>query len=70
MGAGTASEPADVPTLLIAGQVEDEDELLNAGFRCVRAVTPADMPLARALQKETAQANIRQQTATILKEIF
>ena len=65
-----ARQVGDIPTLLIAGQVEDEDELLNAGFRCVRAVTPADMPLARALQKETAQANIRQQTATILKEIF
>ena len=65
-----ARQVGDIPTLLIAGQVEDEDELLNAGFRCVRAVTPADMPLARALQKETAQANIRRKTATILKEIF
>lgn len=43
---------------LLAGSVKDTDELTKAGFDRVKAVTPAGMELADALQKNTAQENL------------
>lgn len=48
-----------VPTALVAGRVTDRRALLEAGFDEVIEVTPGDMPLTEAMQKETAVGNIR-----------
>lgn len=59
---------AGIPTLLIAGQIENREELLNAGFYRLRAITPPDIPLQQAMRKEAAEANLRHTLAEILKE--
>lgn len=58
---------AGIPIALIAGQIADEEELHAAGFYHVRATTPQDMPLSTAMQKHTAQENIRQAMEQLLK---
>ena len=58
---------ADIPIALIAGQIADEEELHAAGFYHVCATTPKDMPLRVAMQKHTAQENIRQAMEQLLK---
>lgn len=58
---------AGIPIALIAGQIADEEELHAAGFYHVCATTPKDMPLRVAMQKHTAQENIRQAMEQLLK---
>lgn len=58
---------AGIPIALIAGQIADEEELHAAGFYHVCATTPQDMPLRVAMQKHTAQENIRQAMKRLLK---
>lgn len=48
-----------VKTVLLAGQIDDTQLLLNAGFTRLLPVTPQDMPLGEALRPETARENIR-----------
>ena len=48
-----------VKTVLLAGQIDDTQLLLNAGFTRLLPVTPQDMPLGEALRPETACENIR-----------
>ena len=49
-----------IPTLLISGQIEDHERLMAAGFKAVCGVTPADMPLHKAMMRDQAIANIRE----------
>ena len=49
-----------IPTLLISGQIEDHEHLMAAGFRAACGVTPADMPLHKAMMRDQAIANIRE----------
>ena len=58
---------AGIPIALIAGQIANEEELHAAGFYHVCATTPQDMPLCVAMQKHTAQENIRQAMEQLLK---
>ena len=44
--------------VLLAGQVSDRQELLDAGFDAVLQSTPEDMPLEEALDPQTAARNI------------
>ena len=44
--------------ILIAGQVSDRQQILNAGFDAVLQITPEGMPLSEALDPVTASANI------------
>ena len=48
-----------VPVGLVAGGVEDREELLSAGFSFVESITPEGMPLEEAIKKEVAFSNIR-----------
>lgn len=48
-----------VPVGLVAGEVEDREELLSAGFSFVESITPEGMPLEEAIKKEVAFSNIR-----------
>lgn len=48
-----------VPVALVAGGVEDREELLSAGFSFVESITPEGMPLEEAIKKEVAFSNLR-----------
>jgi len=50
---------AGVPTLLIAGKVDDRETLLEAGFAEVECINPPERPQEVCLRKEVALASIR-----------
>ena len=47
-----------VPVALIAGHIEDRQELLHAGFSQVVCINPPDLPAEEAMKPETAKRNI------------
>ncbi len=47
-----------VPVALIAGRIEDRQELLNAGFSQVVCINPPNLPAEEAMKPETAKRNI------------
>ena len=49
----------EVPVMLIAGRIADEQLLLDAGFSRVACINPPGLPLNIALQPATAKENIR-----------
>lgn len=49
---------ARVPVYLVSGAVDDRQALAEAGFRCIEAVTPPDIPIAQALDPDTARRNL------------
>ncbi len=55
----------DVPVMLIAGRIADEQQLLDAGFSHVACINPPDLPLEIAMQPATAKENIRHVMALI-----
>lgn len=54
--AGTGKRPK---VILIAGQVSDREQLLDAGFNAVLQITPAGTPLSDALDPANARRNIK-----------
>lgn len=57
-----------VPVWLLAGRVDDADELLKAGFSVVEQITPAGMDDAEAMRKSTAYDNLHKATARLVKK--
>lgn len=57
-----------VPVGLVAGRVEDREELLSAGFSFVESITPEDMPLEEAIKKEVAFSNLRRFATSLVYE--
>ena len=49
----------NVPVMLIAGRIADEQQLLDAGFSRVTCINPPGIPLEIAMQPDTAKENIR-----------
>ena len=49
----------NVPVMLIAGRIADEQIILDAGFARVTCINPPDLPLEIAMQPDTAKENIR-----------
>lgn len=49
----------NVPVMLIAGRIADEQQLLDAGFSSVACINPPGIPLEIAMQPATAKENIR-----------
>ena len=49
----------NVPVMLIAGRIADEQLLLDAGFSHVACINPPGLPLEIAMQPATAKENIR-----------
>ena len=49
----------NVPVMLIAGRIADEQLLLDAGFSHVACINPPGIPLDIAMQPDTAKENIR-----------
>ncbi|MCH4155023.1 MAG: glycerate kinase [Muribaculaceae bacterium] len=59
-----------VPTIAIAGMVNDEPMLLNAGFNGIFSINPPKTTLCEAIKPETAKANIESTIKTILTNKF
>ena len=57
----------DLPVMLIAGRIADEQLLLAAGFSSVTCINPPDLPLEIALQPAIAKENIGK---TIFHTVF
>ena len=55
----------DVPVMLIAGRIADEQQLMAAGFARVACINPPDLPLEIALQPATAKENIRKKMLSL-----
>ena len=60
----------NLPVIALAGMVEDKNILLEAGFKGVYPIKPADMPLKEAIKPAVALQNIQKATAGILNELF
>lgn len=56
---GILGQASGVPVALIAGRIDDKDQLLSAGFRHVESINPPDLPLAEAMRREVAVCNIK-----------
>ena len=52
-------EVCNVPVMLIAGRIADEQQLLDAGFSSVACINPPGIPLEITMQPATAKENIR-----------
>jgi len=55
---GILKQSGNVPVCLIAGQISDKQELLDAGFAHVECINPKDIALEEAMRKEVATQNI------------
>lgn len=62
---GILAQSGQVPVFLVAGRINDREELLRAGFARVECINPPGISLEEAMRKEVAQQNI-QQTITSL----
>ncbi|WP_291529926.1 glycerate kinase [Bacteroides sp. UBA939] len=58
----------NIPVILLAGSVEDADELLRAGFQEVYSINPPSISLRQAMLPEVAYTNIRQTIIRNIKE--
>jgi len=56
-----------IPVVAVGGCVENCDELLRAGFACVRAAKPDEMPLAEAMLPERAKNNLARTCAMLMR---
>lgn len=63
-----AAKAKGLPTWLIAGKVDDQQALLDAGFTRVAAVTPDDADKTEAMKKDNARNNIRNAIRLLLEE--
>ena len=54
-----------VPVMLMAGRIADEQQLLDAGFTHIACINPPGLPLEIAMQPETAKENIRRTVISI-----
>lgn len=48
-----------IPVIALAGRIDDRESLLAAGFDGLFEVSPREIPLSRAMEKETALRNLR-----------
>ena len=53
------AQEQDIATWLVAGQIDDSHQLLQAGFEKVAGINPTGTPLSEAIQPETARKNIQ-----------
>ena len=61
---------AGVRCIAVGGGVQWCDELRESNFDAIYAATPEGMPIAEAMKKEVATANIQQVATSILKEFL
>ena len=59
-----------IPVSLIAGQVSDDKELLEAGYACVDCINPPNTALSEAVNPVTAKKNISATVTAVLSDRF
>ena len=57
----------NIPVMLIAGRIADEQQLLDAGFASVACINPPGLPLEVAMQPEIAKENIRIKVSSLIR---
>ena len=58
--------PCHVPVALIAGRVNDRQQLLDAGFAHVECINPPGFPIEEAMKPDIARRHIRQTVMHIM----
>ena len=56
-----------IPCVVIGGAIEKCKELEQSGFDVMLSVTPENMPLAQAMQREVAMANVERAAEQIAR---
>jgi glycerate kinase len=56
---GILKQSGGVPVYLIAGRINDREQLLQAGFSHVECIDPPDITLEEAMRKDVAERNIQ-----------
>lgn len=56
-----------IPCVAIGGAIEESKELEQSGFAVMLSVTPEDMPLAQAMRREVAMANVERAAEQIAR---
>ena len=59
----------NIPVALIAGRIQDCQQLLHAGFSCVECINPPELPFEEAIKPETAKKNIARTAASVLHQL-
>ena len=59
------AQKQNIPVILLAGSIENADELAQAGFQGIFTINAPSVPLSQAMQPEFAYANIRRTTSEI-----
>lgn len=69
-GIARRAEAKGIPTIAIAGRIEDEDVLLNSNlFSRILCITPPEMSITEAMCPETARTNIATTIRHYLRQI-
>lgn len=64
-----AARRQSIPTVAVAGTIDDGEALAASGFEAVEAVKPPEMPLAEAMRPATARRLVESATRRILDGI-
>lgn len=56
----------DIPVIAIAGCVEDQEELLRAGFKAIHQIKSGSMPLEKAMEPGIAVQNIQRTVSHLI----
>ena len=64
-----AGQAAGIPVIALAGCVEDEKLLTEAGFKGIYAIKPKEMTLEEAIKKDVAMKNIKSTARKIIHSI-
>ena len=64
------AQKANVPVWLLAGKIEQREELLRAGFSKVECINPSDLPFNDAIKPEIAKNNLAATTKRLFATFF
>ena len=67
MGVLRRAQKHDTPVILIAGQINDREELMRAGFTDVVGINKKSLPIGEALKPEIARENIKKTVEGIIQ---
>ncbi len=59
-----------IPVVLVAGSVEDEDDLMRAGFHTVSSINPYPVTLQQAMEYNFARKNLKQTVEQICRKLL
>lgn len=67
LSVGILEQSDSVPVCLIAGNIKDREQLLQAGFAYVECINPSGITLEEAMRKEVAMRNICETVIRVLQ---